>query len=211
MPHSAVVTTHFFPVFCGQVEQLIVIQNSIVVLVGKVEFYETSIIHCKKKLLDWPLWNVPMDGSTAAPGALQPLSNGNRTSLQCQSEVYGDISPCSMECKNFSNSNLTSSLDAFITNDFTDFNCTLVIRSSNLTGNSSYVIQIPRSNNLIYFSNSFANDTQFLCESDNSSTSYTPMICRFIYRQQSFNNTPCPSVAVTTRYIAPSTKLLCLL
>ena len=117
----------------------------------------------------------------------------------------------SMECKTFSDINLTTSLNGFTTNDFNDLNCTLVTRSSNTIYNGSYVIRIPKSNNLIYLSNSSMSDSQFVCDSNSSSTPKAPIMCRFIYRQQLFNNTPCSSTAVTTRYIAPGIRLLCLL
>jgi hypothetical protein len=151
---------------------------------------------------------VPINGSTAVPATLQSLSNTMKTSLQCQPEAYGDIGPCSMECKYFSNSDLLSNLSTYIMDDFNDLNCTLVLRSLNTTDNSSYVIQILELTNLIFLSNSSTSSSQFLCNSNTSSTINTPMMCRFIYRQQSFNNTPCSSTAVTTRDIPPGTGLL---
>ena len=152
-----------------------------------------------------------MYGSPAIPVTLQPLSNDNITSLQCQSEVYGDIGPCTMECKKISNVNSTTSLARFISNDFNDSNCTLVIQSSSTIYNGSYVIRIPKFNYLIYFSNFLTSDTQFVCNSNSSSTPEAPMMCRFSYRQQLFNNIPCPSTALTTRYIVPGKRLLCML
>lgn len=179
---------------------------------GKVNFHETNVIHWKKTSLDWPLWIVPTNGSTPSPATFDLLSNGSSASLQCQAEEYGDIESCSMECKAFSNINLLSNLNTFITDDFNESNCTLIIQSSNTADTNSYLIRILESTNLIYFSNSSSGDTQLLCHSDSLSTiTNASMICRFTYRQESFNNTPCPSTAVTTRYIPPGTWLLGLL
>jgi hypothetical protein len=144
-----------------------------------------------------------MNGLVAVQTTPQLLSNGTSTSLQCQPEVYGDIGPCSMGCKTMYNSDMITSLDTFTADNFTDANCTLVLQSSNTTDNSSYLIPIPSANYLIYFSNSSMIGIQLLCNSNILSTTNTSVMCQYIYSQPSFNNTSCPSTAVTNRYIPP--------
>ena len=146
---------------------------------------------------------MPINGSTALQGTMQTSSNGTNNALQCQPQTYGDIGSCSMECKTISNINMTTNLTTFISDDFKDANCTLIFQPSNITINTSYSIPIPSFNNLIYFSNSSTIATQLSCDSNIFSTSNTSLICRFVYRQQSYNNTSCPSTTITSRYIPP--------